>query len=96
MSKLKFKINVKYLSCCVLSFLWLRMANMNDLVGFNLDILRYKITILRLFNIVPYISLYFEHRQTHCLCGPPVVVTVDIKRLRRCVDWVFFLSSCVL
>ena len=45
------------------------------ILSFNLDIPRYKFTILRLFNILPYISLYFEHKQTHCLCGPPVVKT---------------------
>ena len=42
------------------------------ILSFNLDIPRYKFTILRLFNIPPYISLYFEHKQTHCLCGGPV------------------------
>ena len=42
----------------------------------NLDILRYEFTILRLFNILPYISLYFEHKQTHCLCGLLVVLRV--------------------
>ena len=34
-----------------------------SILSFNLDILRYKFTILRLFNIFPYISLYFEQRE---------------------------------
>ena len=42
------------------------------ILSFNLDIPRCKFTILRLFNILPYISLYFEHKQTHCLCECPV------------------------
>ena len=60
------------------------MANLCDLVGFaltvirrrftfifslNLDISpyksRYKFAILRLFNIFPYISLYFEHNNNN-------------------------------
>ena len=40
MSKLKLKINVNLLSCCVLSFLWLYMANLSDLVGFALTVIR--------------------------------------------------------
>ena len=41
------------------------MANLGDLVDFALTVTirkipRYKFTILRLFNILPYVSLYFE------------------------------------
>ena len=39
-------------------------------LSFNLDFPRYKFTILRLFNILPYI--YISNINRHCLCGPPV------------------------
>ena len=43
MAKLKFKINVNLLQFCVLSFLWLYMANLSDFVGFALTVtIRYK------------------------------------------------------
>ena len=60
------------------------------ILSFNLDIPRFKFMILRLFNILPYISLYFEHKQTHCLCGPPVF-PLELKRTSRCDPyWVWF------
>ena len=40
------------------------------LENFHANVLKF--TTLRLLNILPYISLYFEHKQTHCLYGPPV------------------------
>ena len=46
-------------------------------LSFNLEIPRYKFTILRLFNILPYIFLYFKHKQTHYLCGPLVVTILS-------------------
>ena len=85
MSKLKLKINVKVpqLLCIVVSVAL--NGEFERFGGFcvdccytlyNLDIPRYKFTLLRLLNILPYISLYFEHKQTHCLCGPPVIPQV--------------------
>ena len=32
------------------------------------------------FSILPYISLYFEHKQTHCLYGPPVMPFLVFQR----------------
>ena len=38
------------------------------ILSFNLDILRYKFTIVRLFNILPYISLYFKQTSRLAAC----------------------------
>ena len=44
---------------------------------FNLDILRYNFTIVRVFNIFPYISLYFE--QTTRLAACAGLLWLDLK-----------------
>ena len=66
------------------------MANLSYLGGFaltvtilyNLDIPRYKFTLLRLFNILPYIYLYFEQTTRLAACvGPlPTENTGEILR----------------
>ena len=88
MFKLKLKINVKVpqLLCIVVSVAlngrFERFGGfcVDCCLSFNLNISRYQFTILRFFNILPYISLYLEHKQTHCLCGRPVLLYSKTKQ----------------
>ena len=57
------------------------------ILSFNLDIPRYKFTILRLFHILPYISLYLEQTTRLAACVGPREPTLlklsafDLKEL---------------
>ena len=68
MSKLKLKINAKVPWLLLLC----NRGTFAFILSFNLDIPRYKFTILKLFNILPYISLYFELKQRHTACAGPL------------------------
>ena len=51
---------------------WVVSSRFTFILSFNLDIPPYKFTISRLFNILPYISLYFQQTNSPLVWVPSV------------------------
>ena len=61
------------------------------ILSFNFHIPRYKFTILRLFNILPYISLYFKQTSRLAACVGALCTRADKFALPNRLAWILFL-----